>query len=243
MELGLSNRLAVITGAAQGIGKAIAEAFSAEGACLLLVDRNEDLAVIARELRADAVVGDLQDPDLAKVIANRTAAAGGAAVLINNAGISLPAPLKDISDRDWNEVMDVNVGAAFRLIRSLWSQLSDQSGAVVNIASFAAKRSTLFGNNSSYVASKHAIAGLTRAAAFEGAPRGVRVNAIAPGVVATDMVMLHDEETRDRIKSYIPQGRFAATSEIADLALFLASDRSRHICGEVIGINGGLLMD
>ena len=139
--------------------------------------------------------------------------------------------------------MDVNASAPFRLIRAFWPQLSRHSGAVINLASFAAKRSTLFGGNAAYVASKHALAGLTRAAAYEGAARNVRVNAIAPGVVATEMVMLHDEAARERIRERIPLGRFAEPSEIADLALFLASPRAAHICGEVVNVNCGLRMD
>ncbi len=243
MDLCLSNRLAVITGAAQGIGAAQAKAFAEEGAPLLLVDQDEAAAELAGILGGGSLIGDLAEPGLAESIADRAAGMGGAAVLINNAGISRPSPLPETTDRDWHAVMDVNAGAAFRLTRALWSQLAAHSGSVVNIASFAAKRSTLFGNNSAYVASKHALAGLTRAAAFEGATQGVRVNAIAPGVVDTEMVKLHDEATRRRIKALIPQGRFADPAEIADLALFLASARARHICGEVINVNGGLHMD
>lgn len=243
MDLCLNNRLAVITGAAQGIGAAQAKAFAEEGASLLLIDRNEAVSEFAEILGGGSLIGDLAEPGLAESIADRAASMGGAAILINNAGISRPSPLPEATDQDWHAVMDINAGAAFRLTRALWSQLAAHSGSVINIASFAAKRSTLFGNNSTYVASKHAIAGLTRAAAFEGATQGVRVNAIAPGVVDTEMVQLHDETTRQRIKALIPQGRFADPAEIADLALFLASARARHICGEVININGGLHMD
>ncbi len=243
MDLRLNNRLAVITGAAQGIGAAQAKAFAEEGASLLLVDQDEAASGLAEVLGGGSLIGDLAEPGLAESIADRAAGMGGAAILINNAGISRPSPLPETSDLDWHAVMDINAGAAFRLTRALWSQLAAHSGSVINIASFAAKRSTLFGNNSTYVASKHAIAGLTRAAAFEGATQGVRVNAIAPGVVDTEMVKLHDETTRQRIKALIPQGRFADPAEIADLALFLASARARHICGEVININGGLHMD
>jgi 3-oxoacyl-[acyl-carrier protein] reductase len=140
--------------------------------------------------------------------------------------------------------MDVNLGVAFRLSRALWLQLSTNDGAIINLASFASKRSTLFGNNSSYVAAKHGIAGLTRASAYEGATQGVRVNAIAPGVVDTDLIRsVHNADTRKKIMGFIPQNRFADPSEIADLALFLASNRARHICGEVVNINGGLCMD
>lgn len=243
MDLHLTDKLAVVTGAAQGIGEAIAEAFAGEGARLLLVDREEKVRDVAGKLGAAAAVRDLRSRNAAEEIAREADAAGGAAALINNAGISRPAPLPELGDEDWEATMDVNASAPFRLIRAFWPQLSRHSGAVINLASFAAKRSTLFGGNVAYVASKHALAGLTRAAAFEGAARNVRVNAIAPGVVATEMVMLHDEAARERIRERIPLGRFAEPSEIADLALFLASPRAAHICGEVVNVNGGLRMD
>ncbi|QBX99889.1 SDR family oxidoreductase [Rhodophyticola sp. CCM32] len=243
MELNLTSRLTVITGAARGIGAAAAEAFAAEAAHLLLVDRDPDVEDMAATLGGNAYVGDLAEPGTAAEIASAAEPLGGAAILVNNAGISRPGALAEITDQDWAAVMDINVSAAFRLTRALWGQLQHHDGAVINLASFASKRSTLFGNNASYVASKHAIAGLTRAAAFEGAQTGVRVNAVAPGVVETDLVKLHDAETREKIRGFIPQNRYADPSEIADLILFLASARARHICGEVISINGGLYMD
>ena len=187
---------------------------------------------------------DLAECGAAQRVAAASEKLGGADVLINNAGISRPAPLPETTDENWSAVMNVNLDAAFRLTRALWTQLSFRDGSVVNLASFASKRSTLFGNNSSYVAAKHGIAGLTRAAAFEGATQGIRVNAIAPGVVDTDLIRsVHDAEARAKIMGFIPQNRFAEPSEIADLALFLASKRAAHICGEVININGGLCMD
>ena len=243
MKLGLEGRLAIITGGAQGIGAAIAEGFAGEGAALLLVDRDSSVSAVADRLDGRSLVCDLADPIAAEHVAATAVELGGASVLINNAGISKPAPVSDMADGDWDSVMNVNASAGFRLIRALWPQLAANSGAVINVTSFAAKRATLFGNNASYVASKHALAGLTRAAALDGAKDGVRVNGIAPGVVDTDLVKLHDEATRQKIMAMIPQGRFADPAEIADLALFLASDRSRHICGEIVNINGGLYMD
>ncbi len=243
MELNLKDRLAVVTGASQGIGAAIAKAFVDEGARVLLVDVNPQVEERAKELGQSALICDLTATDVSEKIKAAAADLGGAYTLVNNAGISRPSPLPEMSDADWDDVMNVNSSVAFRLIRALWPQLSEKSGSIVNLASFAAKRSTLFGNNASYVASKHAIAGLTRAAAFEGATQNVRVNAVAPGVVATEMVKLHNEETRAKIKALIPQQRYADPSEIADLVLFLSSDRAAHICGEVVNINGGLYMD
>ena len=244
MDLGLRGKLAVVTGAARGIGAAIAAGFAGEGARVLLVDRSDDAEEVAAGIGGESLVVDLTESESAQQVADASGALGGADVLINNAGISLPASLPETTDEDWSAVMDVNLGAAFRLTRALWTQLSSRDGSVVNLASFASKRSTLFGNNSSYVASKHGIAGLTRAAALEGATQGIRVNAIAPGVVDTDLIRsVHDAEARAKIMGFIPQNRFAEPSEIADLALFLASKRAAHICGEVVNVNGGMCMD
>lgn len=244
MDLGLGGKLAVVTGAARGIGTAIAEGFAGEGARVLLVDLSDDAEKVAAGLGAESLVVDLAKSEAAQQVADASGKLGGADILINNAGISLPAPLPETTDEAWSAVMDVNLGAAFRLTRALWTQLSSRDGSIVNLASFASKRSTLFGDNSSYVAAKHGIAGLTRAAAFEGATRGIRVNAIAPGVVDTDLIRsIHDAEARVKVMGFIPQNRFAEPSEIADLALFLASKRAAHICGEVVNINGGMCMD
>jgi len=244
MNLNLEGKLAVVTGAARGIGAAIARGFVEEGATVLVVDMSDDVASIGSELGGDSLVCDLTQSGTDKLVAATAERLGGASILINNAGISRPAPLPETSDDEWAAVMDVNLGVPFRLSRALWPQLSANDGAIVNLASFASKRSTLFGNNSSYVAAKHGVAGLTRAAAYEGATQGIRVNAIAPGVVDTDLIRsVHDADTRKKIKGFIPQNRFADASEIADLVLFLASNRARHICGEVVNINGGLCMD
>lgn len=244
MNLGLGEKLAVVTGAARGIGASIAAGFVEEGARVLLVDLSDIVREVAAKIGGESLVIDLAECGAAQQVAAASEKLGGADVLINNAGISRPAPLPETTDENWSAVMNVNLDAAFRLTRALWTQLSFRDGSVVNLASFASKRSTLFGNNSSYVAAKHGIAGLTRAAAFEGATQGIRVNAIAPGVVDTDLIRsVHDAEARAKIMGFIPQNRFAEPSEIADLALFLASKRAAHICGEVININGGLCMD
>ena len=243
MELFLKGRIAVITGAARGIGRAVAKGFAQEGATVLLVDRDERVDTFAAELGGQAVICDVSERGAVDMIAERAEHLGGCDVLINNAGISMPSGFGEISDEDWQAVMGINVDAAFRLTRGLWLQLVENSGAVVNIASFASKRATLFGGNASYVVSKHGLAGLTRAAAMDGAPLGVRVNAVAPGVVDTDLVKLHDAETRERIQGMIPLGRYAQPAEIADVVVFLASKRASHVSGEVMNVNGGLVMD
>ena len=244
MDLGLRGKLAVVTGAARGIGAAIAEGFADEGARVLLVDQSDGAEKVAAGIGGESLIVDLTEAEAPQQVADASATLGGADILINNAGISLPASLPETTDEAWSAVMDVNLGAAFRLTRALWTQLSSRDGSIVNLASFASKRSTLFGDNSSYVSAKHGIAGLTRAAAFEGATQGIRVNAIAPGGVDTDLIRsIHDAEACAKVMGFIPQKRFAEPSEIADLALFLASKRAAHICGEVVNINGGMCMD
>ena len=243
MNLDLAGRLAVVTGAARGVGRATASAFAAEGAALLLVDCDDEVLRVADAMGAEALVVDLGALGSAAKVAAAAAQLGGASILVNNAGITRPANIAEITDEDWQAVLGVNLDAAFRLIRALWPQLRETRGAVVNLASFAAKRATLFGDNTSYTVSKHGIAGLTRAAAMDGAKDGIRVNAVAPGVVNTEMVKAHSPEVRDRISGMIPLGRYAEPDEIADLILFLASGRASHITGEVVNINGGLVMD
>lgn len=243
MDLGLTGRLAVVTGAARGIGLATAKAFLAEGAKVLLVDRDAAVVSVAETIGAHGLVADLSTPAAADEIARKAQDLGGTAVLVNNAGITRPASLDQITDDDWRDVMSINLDAAFRLSRALWSQLQKSRGAIVNLASFAAKRATLFGNNASYTVSKHGIAGLTRAAAMDGARLGIRVNAVAPGVVSTEMVKAHSPETRQTIAGMIPMGQYADPDEIADAIVFLASRRASHITGEILNVNGGLVMD
>ena len=243
MDLDLAGRIAVVSGAAQGIGLAIAEALVAEGCRLLMIDRQKSVMEAAEGIGGTGFVCNLADAASAGLVRRAADAVGPCAVLINNAGVSKPAHIDAVSDEDWRSVMDVNVDAAFRLTREFWPRLVTTKGSIVNLASFAGKRATLFGDNASYVASKHAIVGLTRAAAMDGAARGVRVNAVAPGVVATDLVKLHDEATRERIATMIPLGHYARPEEIADAVVFLASRRASHITGEILNVNGGLVMD
>ena len=243
MDLFLTRKLAVVTGAARGIGHAISQSFLHEGASVLMVDCDELVTKAAKNLGVASIVCDLGINESADLVATRANKLGGCDALINCAGISIMGDVASTNDQDWSEVMAVNLDAAFRLSRALWGQLAEKSGAIVNIASFAAKRATLFGNNVSYTVSKHGIAGLTRASAMDGAAVGIRVNGVAPGVVDTDLVKLHDEKTRERIQTMIPLNRYAQPNEIADVVVFLASQRASHITGEIVNINGGLVMD
>ena len=243
MNLNLECKLAVVTGAARGIGAAIARGFVDEGASVLMIDMNDDVAIVAAELGVESLVCDLTQPGADKSVAAAAGKLGGASILVNNAGISRPAPLPETSDDEWAAIMDVNLGVAFRLSRALWSQLSANDGAIVNLASFASKRSTLFGNNSSYVAAKHGVAGLTRAAAYEGATQGIRVNAIAPGAVLTERVrnlMEQDNDsgpTQEIIEKHLLG--LGHPQQVASVALFFASDDSNWVTGQILPVDGG----
>lgn len=140
--------------------------------------------------------------------------------------------------------MDINLNAAFFASRAAFTQMKARGGGVIiNIGSFAGKRGTLFGNNASYATSKAGIIGLTKALVLEGAKVGVRVAAVCPGVVETDMLKAHSEEARKKLAAMIPLGRFATPREIANVVVFLCSPAASHITGVALDVNGGLYLD
>ncbi len=245
LDLDLRDRVALVTGAARGIGRAIAARLVAEGARTVLVDLDPGVKHAAASLSGTiAVVADLTAPgEPDRIVAHGVEACGGLDVLVNNAGVSEPAAIEQLEPESWRRVMAVNLDAAYALSRAAYPHLAERRGSIVNIASFAGKRGTLFGDNASYTTSKAGIIGLTRALAIEGASRGVRVNAVAPGPVATELMSALSDEQRDRVTSFIPLGRLAQPDEIADLVAYLAAPRAAYITGEVVNINGGLVMD
>ncbi len=164
-------------------------------------------------------------------------------VLVNNAGISEPAPIAATTPDSWRKVMAVNLDAVYLLSRAAMPALAETRGSIVSLASFAGKRGTLFGDNTSYSTSKAGVIGFTRSLAIEAARVGVRVNAVAPGPVATDLVKALTPDQLARVTGFVPLGRMAEPAEIADLILFLASPRASYITGEVVNVNGGLYMD
>ena len=246
MDLELRDRVALVTGAARGIGHATAARLLAEHAQVVLVDLDPSVRQVAAGLgpRAHPVDADLTVPNTAdRIIADTVEALGGLDVLVNNAGVSEPAPIEQLEPASWRRVMAVNLDAVYALTRAAFPRLAERRGSVVNIASFAGKRGTLFGDNASYTASKAGVIGLTRALAIEGAARGIRVNGVASGPVATELMQALTDEQRARVTSFIPLGRLAEPDEIADLVAYLASPRAGYVTGEVVNINGGLVMD
>ena len=243
-----ANQIVVVTGAGRGIGRAIALKFAAEGAEIACVSRTaENSEKVAGEVRAlgrkawahavDVADGAAVNAAAEKILAE----AGRVDVLINNAGVTRDGLLMRMSEADWDTVLDTNLKGAFLFTKAFTRALLKQrSGRIINVASIVG----LIGNagQCNYAASKAALIGFTKSAARELASRGITVNAIAPGFIETDMTAAVNEEWRKELLSKIPLNRFGQPEEIADAALFLAGPAGRYITGQVLTVDGGMVM-
>jgi NAD(P)-dependent dehydrogenase (short-subunit alcohol dehydrogenase family) len=246
----LADRRVLITGSARGIGAAIAETFAAEGARLALLDREGDQCRrTAERLGALAFEVDLADPASATAVTQAAIdALGGIDVLVNNAGILHMAPLLDITVADWDRTFDVNVRAmllttqvAARAMIAAAEGGAECAGAIVNMASMGGKLGSP--NQAHYAASKAAVISLTRVSAIELGVHGIRVNCICPGYVLTEMgAATRTPEMVAKWSAMSPLGRCAEPSEVADMALFLASDQARYCTGQAMNVSGGMVM-
>ena len=245
----LSGKVALVTGSARGIGRAIAEAFCADGADVVVNDVGGDAP--ARETLA-ALEGaggrgmvemfDVSDPAQVEAgVKSILEARGRIDILVNNAGITRDNLLLRMSEEEFDAVLRVNLKGTWLLTKAVTRHMMKQrSGRVINISSVVG----MMGNagQSNYAAAKAGIIGFTKATARELAPRNITVNAIAPGFIRTAMTAGLPEAVQKAFLGQIPLGRFAEPEEVAELALFLASDAAAYITGQVIGINGGLYM-
>lgn len=247
----LAGRTALITGAAGGIGLGCAQAFAAEGCALVLLDIDgERLEPIAKDLaersgrKVHALVCDLTDAKAAQNAVIRAAALlGSIQVLVNNAGILAPGDVLDAELKDFDRVMAVNVRAPFVVAQTVARHMVDAKikGAIINMSSINAVLA--IPNQLAYVTSKGAINQMTKSMALALAPHGIRVNAIGPGTVVTDILkgVMESEDARRRVLQRTPLKRFGQPSEIGKVAVFLASDDASYMTGQTIYPDGGRL--
>jgi len=235
----------VVTGAARGIGAAIAEACHREGARLALMDRDIDLCRRqAAEIGALAVEVELSDPGSTRAATEEAISSlGGVDVLVNNAGILRMAPLLEITVDDWNATFDINVRAMLLTMQVAGTAMIEQGtgGSIVNMASMGGKVGSP--HQAHYAASKAAVIGLTRVAAMELGEHDIRVNCICPGYVLTEMgAASRTPEMVAAWSALSPLGRCAAPDDVASMVVFLASDDAAYCTGEAMNVTGGMVM-
>ncbi|MCB1721605.1 MAG: 3-oxoacyl-[acyl-carrier-protein] reductase [Alphaproteobacteria bacterium] len=241
----LTGKTALVTGATGGIGGAIAKALHSAGARVGISGRNtEKLEALAAELgeRVTVLTADLSSAEAAGELAKRAEEAMGQVdILVNNAGLTRDGLSMRMSDEDWQQVIDVNMTATFKLAKALQrGMMKRRHGRIINIASVVG----VTGNpgQCNYVASKAGMIGWSKAMAAEVASRGITVNCIAPGFIATAMTDALNDDQKEKISANIPAGKMGTSEDIAAAALYLASDEASYVTGQTLHVNGGMAM-
>jgi len=244
----LANQIAVVTGAGRGIGRAIALKFAQEGANVAIISRTpENSANVAAEIRALGRQAWCHAVDVADTVAVNAAAerildeCGRVDVLVNNAGVTRDGLLMRMADADWDTVLNTNLKGAFLVTRAFSrAMIKARTGRIINLSSVIG----LIGNagQSNYAASKAGLIGFTQSCAREFATRGITVNAVAPGFIETDMTAELNETLRAEILKKIPLGNLGQVEDIAAAALYLAAASGRYVTGQVLCVDGGMVM-
>lgn len=251
LRMDFKGKVVVVTGGGQGIGRAICLRFAHANAKVIILDINKEMAKKVRDeikgkgLNAIAYKADVSNFTDIKVIFDEIIANYRKVdVLINNAGIVSTKTFIESSEEDWDHIMDVNLKGAFNTCSSVFPvMVAQRRGKIINIASIAGKRGGGIFGNTLYAASKAGIIGLTKGLAREGGPYGINVNAICPGPTNTAMIAGFTGEKRENLLNSIPLRRFGEPEDVANMALFLASNMAKHITGEISDVDGGIMLD
>ena len=245
----LKGKTAVITGSGRGIGKSIALKLASHGANIVIndipsSDYADETCEEVKQLGVECIVvkGDVRNTeDVQKLVSETMDKFGHIDIFVNNAGITRDGLMIRMSEDDWDLVMDINLKGAFNCIKAVARPMMKQrSGAIINMASIVG----VMGNpgQANYVASKAGLIGLTKTTAKEFASRGIRCNAVAPGFIRSAMTDVLSDDVKKKYLDSIPLGEFGETENIADVVAFLASDMSKYVTGQVINVDGGLVM-
>ena len=247
--MNLQGKIAIVTGSTRGIGRAIAEELAKQGAQVVISGRNAELAQTVAEAiqqkggQAIAIPADVSQWEDAQALVQQTIQQWGRVdILVNNAGITRDNLLLRMSEADWDAVLQVNLKGAFNCTKSVTRQMMKQRyGRIINITSVVG----LMGNagQANYAASKAGLIGFTRSVARELASRNITCNAVAPGYIQTDMTDALDENVKEALLQQIPLGRLGEPADVARVVAFLCSDAAAYITGQVINVDGGMVMN
>jgi 3-oxoacyl-[acyl-carrier protein] reductase len=244
----LNEKVAIVTGAGQGIGRAITLKLAANGANIVVVDVNLERAnetvshLESSERKAIALKADISSTkETEDMIEESVKKMGGIHILVNNAGITRDKLLLRMKEDDWDAVLDVNLKGVFNCTKAVIRHMSKQRyGRIVNIASIVGEMGNA--GQANYAASKAGVIGFTKTVAREFAVRNITCNAVAPGFIETAMTDSLPENAREELTKQIPMGRLGKPDDVAESVLFLVSDSSSYITGQVVNVNGGMYM-